>query len=128
MATYPVFAITPRLTTSTVSVANTNRDGTGTLVSLITGATNGTRINEISVQATTTTVAGMIRIYLYDGSTYRVWDEVAIAAATPSASVKGIRVATTYNNLILPSASWSLHASVHNASESHNVIVMGADL
>ena len=127
MASYPVFAITPRLTTSTVSVANTNRDGTGTLVSLITGATNGTRINEIVVQATTTTVAGMIRIYLYDGSTYRLWDEVSIAAATVSASVKGIRVATTYNNLILPSASWQLFASTHNG-EAFTVTTMGADL
>ncbi len=127
MAVAPVFAVTPRLTSVAVATANTNRDGTGTLVSLITGVAAGTRINEISVQATVTTTAGMVRIYLYDGTNYRLWDEVAIPAATVSASVKGIRVATTYNNLILPSASWQLFASTHNG-EAFTVTTMGADL
>ena len=127
MAASPVFAVTPRLSSVAVSVANTNRDGTGTIVSLITGVAAGTRINEISVQATVTTTAGMVRIYLYDGTNYRLWDEVSIAAATVSASVKGIRVATTYNNLILPSASWQLFASTHNG-EAFTVTTMGADL
>ena len=69
----------------------------------------------------------MVRIYLYDGTNYRLWDEVAIPVATVSASVKGIRVATTYNNLILPSASWQLFASTHNG-ETFTVTTMGADL
>lgn len=127
MAAAPVFAVTPRLTSVAVATANTNRDGTGTLVSLITGVAAGTRINEISVQATVTTTIGMVRIYLYDGTNYRLWDEVAIPVATVSASVKGIRVATTYNNLILPSASWQLFASTHNG-EAFTVTTMGADL
>lgn len=127
MAAAPVFAVTPRLTSVAVATANTNRDGTGTLVSLITGVAAGTRINEIAVQATVTTTAGMVRIYLYDGTNYRLWDEVAIPVATVSASVKGIRVATTYNNLILPSASWQLFASTHNG-EAFTVTTMGADL
>ena len=127
MAAAPVFAVTPRLSSVAVATANTNRDGTGTLVSLITGVAAGTRINEIAVQATVTTTAGMVRIYLYDGTNYRLWDEVAIPVATVSASVKGIRVATTYNNLILPSASWQLFASTHNG-EAFTVTTMGADL
>ena len=127
MAAAPVFAVTPRLTSVAVATANTNRDGTGTLVSLITGVAAGTRINEVAVQATVTTTAGMVRIYLYDGTNYRLWDEVAIPVATVSASVKGIRVATTYNNLILPSASWQLFASTHNG-EAFTVTTMGADL
>ena len=127
MAAAPVFAVTPRLTSVAVATANTNRDGTGTLVSLITGVAAGTRINEVAVQATVTTTAGMVRIYLYDGTNYRLWDEVSIPVATVSASVKGIRVATTYNNLILPSASWQLFASTHNG-EAFTVTTMGADL
>ena len=127
MAAAPVFAVTPRLSSVAVATANTNRDGTGTLVSLITGVAAGTRINEVAVQATVTTTAGMVRIYLYDGTNYRLWDEVAIPVAAVSASVKGIRVATTYNNLILPSASWQLFASTHNG-EAFTVTTMGADL
>lgn len=127
MAAEPVFAVTPRLASVNVATANTNRDGTGTVATLITGASTGTRIAEIVCQARVTTTAGMVRIFLYDGTTYRFFDEVSIAAATVSASVKGTRVSTTYQNLILPNASWSIVVATHNA-ESIDVTALGADL
>jgi hypothetical protein len=127
MATQPAFATTPRIGMGQVSTANTNRDGSGTLVDIITGVAAGTRIAEVVVNATVTTTAGMVRLYLFDGTNNRLFDEVAIAAATPSASVKATRVSVTYANLVLPSASWKLKASTHNA-EAINVIALGADL
>lgn len=127
MATQPAFATVPRIGSAQVSAANTNRDGTGTIVTIITGVAAGTRIAEVVVEATVTTTAGMVRLYLFDGTNTRLFDEVAIAAATPSASVRATRVSTVYTNLILPSASWQLRASTHNA-ETMNVIALGADL
>ena len=127
MAAEPVFAVTPRISSTNVATANTNRDGTGTVATLITGVAAGTRIAEIVVQARVTTTAGMVRVFLFDGTTYRFFDEISIAAATASASVKATRVSTTYNNLILPSASWSIVVSTHNA-ESMDVTAFGADL
>jgi hypothetical protein len=127
MAADPAFAVTPRIASVNIATANTNRDGTGTVATLITGASTGTRIAELVVQARVTTTAGMVRIFLYDGSTFYFFDEVSIAAATVSASVKGTRVSTTYNNLVLPNASWSIRVSTHNA-ESIDVTALGADL
>lgn len=129
MATQPAFATVPRIGLAQVSGVNTNRDGTGTIVTVITGVAAGTRIAEVVVEATVTTTAGMVRLYLSSdsGTTNRLFDEVAIAAATPSASVKTTRVSTVYTNLILPSSSWQLRASTHNA-EAMNVIALGADL
>lgn len=127
MATSPAFAVTPRIASVNVATANTNRDGTGTVATLITGAATGTRVAEIVTQARVTTTAGMVRVFLYDGSTYYFFDEIAIAAATVSASVKGTRVRVTYDNLVLPSASWSVRVSTHNA-ESIDVTALGADL
>lgn len=127
MATQPAFATVPKIGLAQVSTANTNRDGTGTIVDVITGATNGTRIAEIVCESTGTTTAGMIRLYLTDGTNTRLFDEISIAAATPSASVRATRVSTIYTNLILPSSSWKLRASTHNA-ETINVIALGADL
>lgn len=127
MATSPSFAVTPRIAAANIATANANRDGTGTVATLITGAATGTRVAEIVVQARVTTTAGMVRLFLYDGTTYRFFDEIAVAAATVSATVKGTRVSTLYNNLILPSASWSLVVSTHNA-ESIDVTALGADL
>jgi hypothetical protein len=127
MAADPAFAVTPRIASVNVATANTNRDGTGTVATLITGAATGTRVAEIVVQARVTTTAGMVRIFLHDGSTFYFFDEVSVAAATVSASVKGTRVSTIYNNLVLPNASWSVRVSTHNA-ESIDVTALGADL
>ena len=127
MAASPVFAVTPIIGMNQVSVANTNRDGTtGTYVNLVTAAASGTRVAEIVTQATVTTTAGMVRLFLTDGSTTRMFDEIAISAATVSASVKGNRVSTLYTNLVLPSG-WSIKASTHNG-EAINVYALGADL
>jgi uncharacterized membrane protein len=71
----------------------------------------------------------MVRLYLSSnsGSTSRLFDEFVISAITVGASTAGFRVSRTYDNLILPSASWILRASTHNA-ETFNIIALGADL
>jgi hypothetical protein len=127
MADNPSFAVTPRMASVNVATANTNRDGTGTVATLITGASTGTRIAEIVCKAKVTTTAGQVRIFLHDGTNFWAFDELAIAAATVSNSVQGVRVSATYNNLVLPNASWSIRVSTHNA-ESIDVTALGADL
>jgi hypothetical protein len=127
MATSPAFAVTPRIASVNIATANTNRDGTGTVATLITGASTGTRIAEVCIKARVTTTAGQVRVYLHDGTTFFFFDEIAVAAATVSASVQATRVSVVYNNLILPSASWSIRVSTHNA-ESIDVTALGADL
>ena len=129
MATTPNFTSPSRLATASVSAANTNRDGTGTIVTVLTGVAAGTKVFEVDVQMTVTSTAGMVRLFLSSdtGATWKLFDEVAIAAATASASVKATRVATQYTNLILPSASWVLGAATHNA-EASVVTALGGDL
>jgi hypothetical protein len=127
MATQPAFATTPRIGLGQVSTANTNRDGTGTIAVILTGVAAGTRINEVVVEGTGTTTAGMVRIYLHDGTNARLFDEFPVSAITASASVAAFRYSKTYDNLVLPSSSWSIRASTHNA-ETFNVVVLGADL
>ena len=127
MASSPAFAVTPIVGMAQVSVANTNRDGTtGTYVTLLTAGSSGTRVAEIVTQGSVTTTAGMVRLFLTDGTTTRMFDEVSIAAATVSGTVKGNRVSTTYTNLVIPSG-WSIKASTHNA-EAINIWALGANL
>jgi hypothetical protein len=127
MATQPAFATTPRIGVGQATAANTNRDGTGTIVTILTGVAAGTRINEIVVEATGTTTAGMVRLYLHDGTNARLFDEFPVPAQTASNFAQTYRAAKTYDNLVLPSASWSIRASTHIA-ETFNVFVFGADL
>lgn len=112
-----------------VSAANTNRDGTGTIVSLITGVAAGTRINKIRVKAVGTTTAGMVRIYFFDGTNIRMYREVAVTAITPSATVKTFEEEILFDDAdapILAGVTQELRASTH-AAETFNIIVEGGD-
>ena len=129
MAINPAFAVTPRIGIAQVTTANTNYDGvTGTYADVIVGASTGTRIAEIVIQAAGITTAGMVRLFVTNGVTTRMFDEITVAAvASPGASTKATRLSTTYNNLILPDSTWKIIASTHN-SNNINVFALGADL
>lgn len=127
MANAPQYAATPKIGLGQVTAANTNRDGTGTLVNVYTGGTSGSKILEVTVQGTGTTTAGMVRLYIYDGTNNRLFDEFVVSAITVGASTAAFRVSKTYDNLILPSSTYILKASTHNA-ETFNVYALGGDL
>lgn len=129
MASNPVFAVTPRIGAVSVSTADSSYTSpTSTNVgTLITGASTGTRIAEIVVKCAAASSLAVVRIFLYDGSTFWLFDEVTVAAATGSNTVQQTRVSTTYNNLILPSASWSVRVTTSIAQTTH-VTAFGADL
>jgi hypothetical protein len=110
-----------------VSTANTNRDGTGTIVDVLTGVAAGTKVNEIVVQATSSTTAGFVRLYYYDGTNTRLYREVAVTAATPSGTVAAFRTSLTFDNLVLAGSTHKLQASTHNA-ESFNIQAFAGDL
>ena len=124
MATNANYASTPRAASAVLSAANTNRDGTGTIVTLIAGATNGTRVDDIRISATGTTTAGMIRFYLSldSGTTNRLLFEVPVSAATPSGVVQSFQTTLTNLGIILPDASAQLRASTNNAESFHVVV------
>lgn len=129
--TTPIYSLTPFIASSQVSAANTNRDGTGTIVTVTAGTTNGRRIDRIRIKATVTTTAGMVRLYIDDGTNVRLWQEQPIAAGTVSASAAGVEYSIVPPDpyaplLVLPSTSYILKASTHNA-EAINVIAVGSD-
>lgn len=67
-----------------ISTANTNLDGTGTLGTLLTAASNGTLVKSITIKATTNTTQGMIRLFVYDGANTRLVAEIDVDAVTKS--------------------------------------------
>lgn len=133
MATSPNFSATPRVAIGALSTANTNRDGTGTLVTVMTAGASGSRIDGIVIQATATTTAGMIRLYIHDGTNARLYDEVPVFAVTPAASVPAWSVALGNNAplstgrypLMLPTG-YSLRAAPQNA-EAFVIHAIGGD-
>lgn len=127
MASSPQFAVTPRIGAVSIATADASYTAPSSVGTLITGASTGTRIAEIVVKNAATSTAAIVRVFLYDGSTYWLFDEITVAAATGSSTVQQTRVSTTYNNLILPSSSWSVRVTT-SVSQTTHVIALGADL
>ena len=132
----PVFALTPRITIAELSVANTSRDGTGTIVDVLSAGTNGTRIDAITIQALQTTSAGMIRLFIGDGVNSYLWKEILVDAITASSTVAAfvsIVAPKQFSDdsghtdmpLILP-LGWILQAATSQAID-FNVIAQGGD-
>jgi hypothetical protein len=127
MAVSPSFAATPRIGSVSIATADSSYTAPTNVGSLITGVAAGTKINEIVCKCAATSAAAIVRIFLYDGTTYWLFDEITIAAATGSSTVQQTRVSTSYNNLILPSASWSVRVTT-SVSQATHVTSLGADL
>lgn len=130
MAVAPNFIGVPRVGIGTVSAANTNRDGTGTIVDLLTAGSAGTRVNEIVVKATADPADSTLVLYLYDGAAYRVFDEIDLGdPAAGSTTVASYRTSQTYANLVIPSG-YKVAASVTVAPTAGTlqVHVLGGDL
>ena len=125
MATSPNFAATPKVGAVVISSADTSRTAPSNVGTVFTAGSNGSRIDEINVVAAGTSTDNVVRLFLFNGSTYFLLDEVYIAALTPSASAPVVTNTLTFNNFMLPSG-WSLRATTNNA-ESYSIIAFGGD-
>ena len=127
MALNPAFISTARLGVASVSTANTAIDGTGTITDLIAGVAAGTRVLEIAAQCSATSAAGLVNLFIFDGTTWTLFDQISITAATVGNNVKGNRNSTTYLNLVLPSASWKIGCTT-TIAQATRVYAFGGDL
>jgi len=84
MASSAQFAATPKIGSASISTANPNRDGTGTVATLFTAGASGSRIDSLSIKARGATSQGMIRFFIYDGVNYRFFTEDEVVPITPS--------------------------------------------
>lgn len=131
MSTSAQYASTPKCGVGQVSVANTNRDGTGTIVTVFSAGASGSRIDAIDLKAVGTTTAGMIRLFIHDGADARLLTEVPVTAITPSGTLPSWEAQLNTNTmtqvlpLVLPTG-YSLRAATNNA-ETFNVIALGGD-
>lgn len=121
---HPIFADTPEIGAVEISTANTNRNGTGTLGTVVTADAAGTKIDLITVVAEGTTTAGMIRLFLHDGSVFYLLKEIDVTAITPSGTVKAFTAEWQPTKPISLLSGWTLRAATHNA-EVFNVMAFG---
>lgn len=105
--TTPIFTKQGNFTPARIAAANTAADGSGTLVTLVTAVTDGTRVDGvrfINSQATAAASgAKVLRIFLTDtgGTNPRLIGEVVMATATRSTTVIGATSIYTFDQAII---------------------------
>jgi hypothetical protein len=124
MATSAQYASTVRAAAAQVTTANTNRNGTGAIVTVFTAGSSGSRIDDISIDAVATTTAGVVRLFINDGTTSYLWQEILVTAVTPSTTVAVWSYVLLNQALVIPTG-WSLRASTNN-TETFNILVTRA--
>jgi len=132
MAAAPVFATTPRIGAASVSTANTNRDGTGTIATVFTAGASGSKIERVVVKATADPADGVVILWLVldSGPTWYMFDEFDTGdPAAGSTTVAAYREERAYSDLVLP-AGYSLRAqnTVALTAGTFSVLAFGADL
>lgn len=123
MNTAPVFTLTPNVSWTTLTTANTALDGTGTVGTVWTAGADGGYINQIVVKANTTatTSAATLRIYINNGSTNATATnntlirEYILGVASPGASTPGFNYEFALN-IQLP-AGYKILAHMANGDD-----------
>jgi hypothetical protein len=85
-------------------------------VTLTLGGGIGSLVQEVVAIGTGTTVAGMIELFTYDGTTYHHFDTMAVTVVAPSTTVAPFKLVRDYVNLWLP-PGWTLVATSFVASQ-----------
>lgn len=87
---------------ATAVTSRANITGTTGLVKLTDLAANaGLRVDAIRIKCKGTSAAGLITIWLYDGTTSRIYDEIPVSAVTASTTVDSFTVERPYSTLNL---------------------------
>ena len=105
--TTPIFVISGNFTPGRIAAANTASDGSGALVVVVSGGTEGSRVDGvrfINSQATAAAAAAKVwRIFLSDtgGANFKLVGEVIAAAVTRSTTVAGQTAIYTFDQAII---------------------------
>lgn len=122
------FASTPYTSFCQATVANTARDGTGTLVDLTAAApASGKRVDAIELVAAGAVTNGMVRLFLSDGTTTRLWKEIPVTATTPSATVATWSSLLMLVRPLILASGWKIKMGTHNAEAINGMTITSGD-
>lgn len=115
---------------TTGGTGDTGYGGTGgtaptTAVTVLAGSTNGTKVDEVVVEPVGTVTAGVVNLFLFDGTTYWLFDQFVYAAQAVSQTAGQFRFDRQYPNLILPNG-WSLRATQTVTGVGFTITALGS--
>lgn len=103
---HPIAPGNVRRVSTSLATANTARDGSGTITTLLTAGDNGSVVPSIrvrSIEAAGASTPNVARLWHQNAGTgtWYLIDEVAIPTATPSTTVVGAAVVFNLTNIVL---------------------------
>ena len=132
MSTSAQYASVPKIGSATLTTADTSLTAPTTVGTVLTAGASGTRIDYIDIQGVATTVAGLINLFIYDGTNYILWVQVPVIAVTSSTTAPAFQSTLSSNvnsnimPLILPTG-YSLRATASVAQTGVRVTAQGGD-
>jgi hypothetical protein len=132
MSTSAQYASTPKVGSALLTTADTSLTAPTTVGTIISAGASGTRIDYIDVQGVATTVAGLINLFIYDGTTYFLWQQIPVQAITSSTTVPAFSVTISSNSnanvmpMTIPTG-YSLRATTSVAQTGIRVLAYGGD-
>jgi hypothetical protein len=132
MSTSAQYASTPKVGSANLTTADTSLTAPTTVGTILTAGASGTRIDYIEVLGVATTVAGLVNLFIFDGTTYFLWQQVPILAITSSTTVPTFvaNLSSNSNSNVMPltlPTGYSLRATTTVAQTGVRVIAYGGD-
>jgi hypothetical protein len=132
MTTSAQYASIPKVGSALLTTADTSLTTPSTVGTVFTAGSSGSRIDYIDIQGVATTIAGLINLFIYDGTTYFLWQQIPVQAVTSSTTVPAFNtvLSSNANANIMPLSiptGYSLRATTSTAQTGVRVIAYGGD-
>jgi hypothetical protein len=132
MATTAQYAAVPKIGSALLTTADTSLTAPSTVGTVFTAGASGSRIDYIEIQGVATTIAGIVNLFIFDGTNYFLYIQVPIQAITSSTTAVAFSTTVSSNgnaNLLpinLPTG-YSLRATTSVAQTGVRVTALGGD-
>ena len=132
MATSAQYASTPKIGSALLTTADTSLTAPSTVGTVFTAGASGSRIDYIDIQGVATSVAGLINLFIFDGTNYFLYTQVPVIAITSSTTAVAFSatLSTNSNSNLLPinlPTGFSLRVTTSVAQTGIRVTASGGD-
>lgn len=132
MATSAQYASTPKIGSALLTTADTSLTAPTTVGTVFTAGASGSRIDYIDIQGVATTSAGIVNLFIFDGTNYFLYIQVPVIPITSSTTAVAFSsvLSSNGNANILPinlPTGFSLRATTSTAQTGIRVTASGGD-
>jgi hypothetical protein len=132
MATSAQYASTPKVGSALLTTADASLTAPTTVGTVFTAGASGSRIDYIEIIGVATTTAAIVNLFIYDGTTYSLWQQIPVLAVTIATTTPSFvaNLASNSNANVMPltlPTGYSLRATVTVTQAGVRVIAYGGD-